>query len=112
MQTPQQTLPPKHLYIHVHVMCTPTPLSSLQMCSGMSVWLAVNEDGISLLSPSSMDTRQVYSYDQLTAFGEDGDHLVLVTSSQPGSHSNTETEKVLLVMSKAKVSIYSLWSML
>ena len=74
------------------------------MCSGMVVWLAVNEDGIALLSPSSMEAREVYSYDQLTAFGEDGDHLVLVTSSQSGSHSNTETEKVLLVMSKAKVS--------
>lgn len=47
----------------------------------------------------------MHGYDQLAAFGEDGDHLMLVTSSQPGSHSNSETEKLLLVMSKAKVCV-------
>lgn len=73
------------------------------MCSGRSVWLAVHEDGVSILTPSTMEPQEVYGYDQLAAFGEGGDHLVLVTSSQPGSHSNSETEKLLLVMSKAKV---------
>lgn len=75
------------------------------MCSGRSVWLSVHEDGVSLLTPSSMEPREVFWYDQLAAFGEDGDHLLLVTSSQPGVHSNSETEKLLLLMSKAKVCL-------
>ena len=79
--------------------------ASLQLCSGKSVWLAVHEDGVSLLTHSSMEVCEVHGYDQLAAFGEDGDHLMLVTSSQPGSHSNSETEKLLLVMSKAKVCV-------
>ena len=67
--------------------------------------MAVHEGGVSLLSPSSMEQRSHYSWSQLAAFGSDGDHLVLVvTSSQNGSHDNTETEKLLFFMSKAKVS--------
>ncbi|CAI8048488.1 Pleckstrin homology domain-containing family H member 1 [Geodia barretti] len=71
---------------------------------GRSVWLAVHEGGVSLLCPSSMETRSHYSWPQLAAFGSDGDHLVLVvTSSQNGSHDNTDTEKLLFFMSKAKI---------
>ena len=77
------------------------------MGHGRSVWLAVHEAGVSLLTPSSMAVRDDYSYSGLTAFGEDGDHLVLVTSSQQDSHSNAETEKLLLFMPKAKVSNYA-----
>lgn len=69
--------------------------------------MAVHEDGVSLLTPSSMEPREVFRYDQLTAFGEDGDHLLLVTSSQPGVHGNSETEKLLLLMSKAKVCLHT-----
>ena len=78
-----------------------------QKARGRSVWLAVHEGGVSLLCPSSMETRSHYSWPQLAAFGSDGDHLVLVvTSSQNGSHDNTDTEKLLFFMSKAKVSPY------
>ena len=71
------------------------------------MWLAVHEGGVTLLSPSSMEPRSLYSWSQLAAFGSDGDHLVLVvTSSQTGSQSNAaETEKLLFFMSKAKVSL-------
>ena len=70
------------------------------------MWLAVHEGGVSLLSPSSMDQKNHYSWSQLAAFGSDSDHLVMVvTSSINGSHDNTETEKLLFFMSKAKVSL-------
>ena len=70
------------------------------------MWLAVHENGVSLLSPTSMKPRSAFSWSQLAAFGSDGDHLVLVvTSSDNGSHGNAaETEKLLFFMSKAKVS--------
>ena len=73
--------------------------------SGGGVWLAVHEDGVSLLSPSSLEPRETHTYSQLAAFGGDGDHLVLVASSESYSHSNPETEKLLLAMSKAKVCV-------
>ena len=101
------SLPSPHYwtaYLHLHQMYPPPPP---QKARGRSVWLAVHEGGVSLLCPSSMETRSHYSWPQLAAFGSDGDHLVLVvTSSQNGSHDNTDTEKLLFFMSKAKVSPY------
>ena len=76
-----------------------------QRGSGGGVWLAVHKDGVSLLSPSSLEPRETHTYCQLAAFGGDGDHLVLVASSESCSHSNPETEKLLLAMPKAKVRV-------
>ena len=54
-----------------------------------------------MLNDKTLDPLESYSYSQLSAFGEDGGYLVLVTCA---TDSNPKTEKLLLAMPKAKVS--------
>ena len=65
---------------------------------------------MSLLSIKSLEQRAYHHYSQLSAFGADGRHLVVVTSSSTaGDHGNVphiqQLEKMVLAMPKAKVCV-------
>ena len=45
------------------------------------VWLAVNEDGVSLLDPNSMQLLVRYSYDNVVTFGGCQDDFMLVVTT-------------------------------
>ena len=76
------------------------------------LWLAVHEDGVSFLEQSTMVCLHSYCYSEVATFGEHGDDFMLVvsprrssTSRQKPSHATTvQAEKILLSMSKLKVS--------
>ena len=74
-----------------------------------SIWLAVHEDGVSLLDSSSMECLVSYSYNEVSTFGCHGDtDFVLVVSPQqqisPSERGKLlQSEKLLLTMPKLKV---------
>ena len=79
-----------------------------------SIWLAVKEDGVSLLEPSSMECVASYSYSEVSSFGGHMDDFMLMVTprqrdggaSQAGASgrgSVVHSEKLLLAMSKLKV---------
>lgn len=79
-----------------------------------SIWLAVTEDGVSLLEHSSKEPIASYSYSEVSSFGGHMDDFVLMVtprqrdggSSQAGASgrgSVVHSEKLLLAMSKLKI---------
>ena len=58
----------------------PEGLGSLDSGSSL-VWLAVNEDGVSLLDQHSMQLLARYSYDNVVTFGGCQDDFMLVVTS-------------------------------
>ena len=53
----------------------------LEVDSDNTVWLAVNEDGVSLLDQHSMQLLVRYSYDSVVTFGGCQDDFMLVVSA-------------------------------
>ncbi|NWJ01343.1 PKHH1 protein, partial [Crypturellus undulatus] len=75
--------------------------SSLEDCP---VWIAVNEDGISILDYNSMYLKLSYSYSSVLTFGGCRDDFMIVVSQMKerssGKHS---TEKLLFTMAVPKI---------
>ncbi|KAM8808100.1 LOW QUALITY PROTEIN: pleckstrin homology domain-containing family H member 1 [Eudromia elegans] len=75
--------------------------SSLEDCP---VWIAVNEDGISILDYNSMHLKLSYSYPSVLTFGGCRDDFMIVVSQMKerssGKHS---TEKLLFTMAVPKI---------
>ncbi|XP_062432688.1 pleckstrin homology domain-containing family H member 1 [Rhea pennata] len=75
--------------------------SSLEDCP---VWIAVNEDGISILDYNSMHLKLSYSYSSVLTFGGCRDDFMIVVSQMKerssGKHS---TEKLLFTMAVPKI---------
>ncbi|XP_025893987.1 pleckstrin homology domain-containing family H member 1 [Nothoprocta perdicaria] len=75
--------------------------SSLEDCP---VWIAVNEDGISILDYNSMHLKLSYSYSSVLTFGGCRDDFMIVASQtkerSSGKHS---TEKLLFTMAIPKI---------
>ncbi|NXQ93669.1 PKHH1 protein, partial [Sagittarius serpentarius] len=75
--------------------------SSLEDCP---VWIAVNEDGISILDYNTMHLQVCYSYSSVLTFGGCRDDFMIVVSQMKergsGKHS---TEKLLFTMAIPKV---------
>lgn len=55
-----------------------------------TTWLAVNEDGVSLLDQHSMQLLARYSYDNVVTFGGCQDDFMLVVTSDTSSNSTGE----------------------
>lgn len=72
-----------------------------------AVWLAVHEDGVSLLHINNMKLIIFYKYKEVATFGGHGEDFMLVINSQQKriSHSTTslQTEKIILSMPKVKI---------
>ena len=83
-------------------MCTQKKYSSQKT---HAIWLAVDEEGTSLLERSTMECLASYRYSEVSTFGSHGDDFMLVVSPH---HNSSDTggnlvEKLLLVMPKVKV---------
>jgi len=83
-------------------MCTQKKYSSQKT---HAIWLAVDEEGTSLLERSTMECLASYRYSEVSTFGSHGNDFMLVVSPH---HNSSDTggnlvEKLLLVMPKVKV---------
>lgn len=58
-----------------------------------TTWLAVNEDGVSLLDQHSMQLLARYSYDNVVTFGGCQDDFMLVVTSDTSSSSTEHNSK-------------------
>ncbi|KFQ17385.1 Pleckstrin homology domain-containing family H member 1, partial [Merops nubicus] len=79
----------------------PVSPSSLEDCP---VWIAVNEDGISILDYNSMHLKVSYSYSSVLTFGGCRDDFMIVVGQmkERGSGKNS-TEKLLFTMAIPKI---------
>nr|XP_009482683.1 PREDICTED: pleckstrin homology domain-containing family H member 1 [Pelecanus crispus] len=75
--------------------------SSLEDCP---VWIAVNEDGISILDYNTMHSKVSYSYSSVLTFGGCRDDLMIVVSQmKERSSGKNSTEKLLFAMAIPKI---------
>ena len=108
-----------HNLISVHV-----PLQEI-FCSDRphrTIWLAVHEEGVSLLNSATMGTISSYSYSEISTFGGSKDsEFIMVVSPQPKEEEEAQrvvrgtlsrngsgvgevqTEKLVLTMPKLQV---------
>ena len=70
-----------------------------------TIWLAVHEDGLSLLERNTMESLASYSYSEVSTFGSHGNDFMLVVSPRQDGSSTTGNlvEKLLLAMPQVKV---------
>ncbi|XP_010210496.1 PREDICTED: pleckstrin homology domain-containing family H member 1 [Tinamus guttatus] len=75
--------------------------SSLEDCP---VWIAVNEDGISILDYNSMHLKLSYSYSSVLTFGGcRDDFMIVVSQMKERSSGKQSTEKLLFTMAVPKI---------
>uniref|UniRef100_A0A4W3J765 Pleckstrin homology domain containing, family H (with MyTH4 domain) member 1 n=1 Tax=Callorhinchus milii TaxID=7868 RepID=A0A4W3J765_CALMI len=68
------------------------------------VWLAVNEDGVSVLECSTMRPVMNYPYSSVLTFGGCRDDFMMVVSkAKDGNPAKTTVEKLMFTMAKPKV---------
>ena len=71
--------------------CDLHPQSELQTSTSTSVWLAVNEDGISVLDYSTMQPSHRFAYDSIVTFGGcQEDFMMVVITPPPATPSESE----------------------
>ncbi|XP_017597388.1 PREDICTED: pleckstrin homology domain-containing family H member 1 isoform X4 [Corvus brachyrhynchos] len=79
--------------------------SSLEDCP---VWIAVNEDGISILDYNTMHLKVSYSYSSVLTFGGcRDDFMIVVSQMKERSSGKNSTEKLLFTMAIPKLIIFS-----
>uniref|UniRef100_A0A8C7RVA4 Pleckstrin homology, MyTH4 and FERM domain containing H2 n=1 Tax=Oncorhynchus mykiss TaxID=8022 RepID=A0A8C7RVA4_ONCMY len=85
-------------------------LFEAEVCQGAHLWLAVHEDGISVLEHNSIKLLVSHPYKNLMTFGGCNQDFMLVVSQSIGSNATKDkpTEKHLFTMatSKVKTAIY------
>ncbi|XP_041903192.1 pleckstrin homology domain-containing family H member 1 isoform X2 [Corvus kubaryi] len=75
--------------------------SSLEDCP---VWIAVNEDGISILDYNTMHLKVSYSYSSVLTFGGcRDDFMIVVSQMKERSSGKNRTEKLLFTMAIPKI---------
>ncbi|NWQ68818.1 PKHH1 protein, partial [Neopipo cinnamomea] len=75
--------------------------SSLEDCP---VWIAVNEDGISILDYNTMHLKVSYSYSSVLTFGGcRDDFMIVVSQMKEKSSGKNSTEKLLFTMAVPKI---------
>ncbi|KAM9291178.1 pleckstrin homology domain-containing family H member 1 [Morus bassanus] len=75
--------------------------SSLEDCP---VWIAVNEDGISILDYNTMHLKVSYSYSSVLTFGGcRDDFMIVVSQMKERTSGKTSTEKLLFTMAIPKI---------
>ncbi|NXY08935.1 PKHH1 protein, partial [Pteruthius melanotis] len=75
--------------------------SSLEDCP---VWIAVNEDGISILDYNTMHLKLSYSYSSVLTFGGcRDDFMIVVSQMKERSSGKNSTEKLLFTMAIPKI---------
>ncbi|XP_009632476.2 pleckstrin homology domain-containing family H member 1 [Egretta garzetta] len=75
--------------------------SSLEDCP---VWMAVNEDGISILDYNTMHLKVSYSYSSVLTFGGcRDDFMIVVSQMKERSSGKNSTEKLLFAMAIPKI---------
>ncbi|NXE58856.1 PKHH1 protein, partial [Calcarius ornatus] len=75
--------------------------SSLEDCP---VWIAVNEDGISILDYNTMHLKVSYSYSSVLTFGGcRDDFMIVVSKMKERSSGKNSTEKLLFTMAIPKI---------
>ncbi|XP_023611618.1 LOW QUALITY PROTEIN: pleckstrin homology domain-containing family H member 1 [Myotis lucifugus] len=80
----------------------PVPLSSKE---NPLVWIAVNEDGVSILDHNTMQVRVTYPYSSVTTFGGCRDDFMLVIRSIPDQSSGKgHIEKLTFRMAAPKIA--------
>lgn len=80
----------------------PVPLSSKE---NPLVWVAVNEDGVSVLDHNTMQVRVTYPYSSVTTFGGCRDDFMLVIRSIPDQSSGKgHIEKLTFRMAAPKIA--------
>jgi len=68
------------------------------------IWLAINEDGISLLDHTTMQVSERYPYPAIVTFGGcQDDFMLVVTSPDRQSTDSITTQKLLFETSKPKI---------
>jgi len=68
------------------------------------IWLAINEDGVSLLDHSTMQVSERYPYPSIVTFGGcQEDFMLVVTSPDRQSTDSITTQKLLFKTSKPKI---------
>ena len=91
--------------------------TDFQTTTSTSVWLAVNEDGISVLDYSTMQPSRRFTYDSIATFGgcQDDFMMVVITpESEEGadgrrlrlSEENSDTQRILFRTKKPEVNIH------
>uniref|UniRef100_A0A2K6SB24 Pleckstrin homology, MyTH4 and FERM domain containing H1 n=2 Tax=Saimiri boliviensis TaxID=27679 RepID=A0A2K6SB24_SAIBB len=69
------------------------------------VWIAVNEDGVSILDHNTMQVHITYPYSSVTTFGGCRDDFMLVIRSIPDQSSGkSQVEKLIFRMAAAKIA--------
>ncbi|XP_035116669.1 pleckstrin homology domain-containing family H member 1 isoform X2 [Callithrix jacchus] len=69
------------------------------------VWIAVNEDGVSILDHNTMQVHITYPYSSVTTFGGCRDDFMLVIRSIPDQSSGkSHIEKLIFRMAAAKIA--------
>ena len=98
---PPFTLTLTHTHTHTHTH-TQKRYSSQKT---NTIWLAVHEDGLSLLERNTMESLGSYSYSEISTFGSHGNDFMLVVSPRQDGSSTTGNlvEKLLLAMPQVKV---------
>ncbi|NXR29932.1 PKHH1 protein, partial [Zosterops hypoxanthus] len=75
--------------------------SSLEDCP---VWIAVNEDGVSILDYNTMHLKVSYSYSSVLTFGGcRDDFMIVVSQMKESSCGKNSTEKLLFTMAIPKI---------
>ncbi|XP_044870262.1 pleckstrin homology domain-containing family H member 1 isoform X3 [Mauremys mutica] len=68
------------------------------------VWIAVNEDGISILDYNTMHLKLSYAYPSVLTFGGcRDDFMIVVSQGKDRSSGKNSTEKLLFTMAAAKI---------
>ncbi|XP_027498060.1 pleckstrin homology domain-containing family H member 1 [Corapipo altera] len=68
------------------------------------VWIAVNEDGISILDYNTMHLKVSYSYSSVLTFGGcRDDFMIVVSQTKENSSGKNSTEKLLFTMAVPKI---------
>lgn len=70
--------------------------------SGAKVWLAINEEGLSILDHNTMQVTQRFSYTNFVTFGGCQDDFMLVVNN-PNVNDDDATMKLLFRTSKPKI---------
>uniref|UniRef100_A0A4W6FX17 Pleckstrin homology, MyTH4 and FERM domain containing H2 n=1 Tax=Lates calcarifer TaxID=8187 RepID=A0A4W6FX17_LATCA len=80
--------------------------AEVSVCQGVRVWLAVHEDGISVLEHNSIKPLVSHPYKNLMTFGGCKQDLMLVVGQSIGTNTSKDkpTEKHLFAMDASKVS--------
>jgi hypothetical protein len=70
---------------------------------GSELWLAINEEGVSLLSHLSMQVIERFPYQSIVTFGGCQEDFMLVVSSPTSSGGLPSTERLLFSTSKPRI---------